>query len=112
MASLWKHPQSRFWTACFRDAGGRQRRISTRESNPRKAQKIAEAYEKASREKKTRLHTRLFMQQSLVGAFHGLAVADFLPSRPRRPLLLATDVQQDGMFPVSLQQLVNIFGPS
>jgi len=63
MASIWKHPQSRFWTACFRDAGGRQRRISTREANPRKAQKIAEAYEKASREKKTRLHTRRVIER-------------------------------------------------
>jgi hypothetical protein len=30
MASLWKHPQSKFWVACFTDTTGRQRKQSTK----------------------------------------------------------------------------------
>ena len=26
--SVWKHPKSQYWTTCFRDQNGRQRRIS------------------------------------------------------------------------------------
>ena|ERR1700731_3156558 len=33
VASVWKHPKSQYWTACFRDQNGRQRRISTKETN-------------------------------------------------------------------------------
>jgi hypothetical protein len=53
MASIWKHPQSQYFTACFRDHNGRQRRISTKETNRKKAQKLADEYERASRTKRT-----------------------------------------------------------
>src|SRR5258708_38520281 len=53
MASIWKHPQSKYFTACFRDHNRRQRRISKKETNRKKAQKIADEYEKASRTKRT-----------------------------------------------------------
>jgi integrase len=58
MASLWQHPHSRFWIACFRDANGRQRRLSTKETNRRLALKIAEAYERTSRQLRTRAQVR------------------------------------------------------
>jgi len=53
MASVWKHPQSQFFTACFRDHHGRQRRITTKETSRKNAQKIADEYEKAARTKRT-----------------------------------------------------------
>ncbi|HTD17732.1 MAG TPA: tyrosine-type recombinase/integrase [Chthoniobacterales bacterium] len=53
MASIWRHPQSKYFTACFRDHNGRQRRISTKETNRKNAQKLADEYEKASRTKRT-----------------------------------------------------------
>jgi integrase len=53
MASVWKHPQSQYFTACFRDHNGRQRRITTKETNRKKAQMLADEYEKASRTKRT-----------------------------------------------------------
>jgi integrase len=53
MASIWRHPQSKYFTACFRDHNRRQRRISTKETNRKKAQKLADEYEKASRTKRT-----------------------------------------------------------
>jgi integrase len=58
MSSIWRHPKSQYWTACFRDQHGRQRRISTKETNRHKAQKIAEEYEKAARLKRTLRQTR------------------------------------------------------
>jgi hypothetical protein len=40
-------------TACFRDQNGRQRRISTKETNNKKALKIAEEFERAAKTKRT-----------------------------------------------------------
>jgi hypothetical protein len=53
VASVWKHPESQYWTACFRDQNGRQRRISTKETNNKKALKIAEEFERAAKTKRT-----------------------------------------------------------
>jgi hypothetical protein len=63
MASLFKHPKSQYWTACFRDENGIQRRISTKETNRKKALKIASAYEAASREKRTLRQTQHVIDQ-------------------------------------------------
>ena len=46
-------PNSRYFTACFRDQTRRQRRITTKETDRKKAQRIADEYEKASRTKRT-----------------------------------------------------------
>jgi hypothetical protein len=53
VASVWKHPKSQYWTACFRDQNGRQRRISTKETNNKKAFKIAEEFQRAAKTKRT-----------------------------------------------------------
>ena len=45
--------ESQYWTACFRDQNGRQRRISTKETNNKKALKIAEEFERAAKTKRT-----------------------------------------------------------
>jgi integrase len=58
MASLWKHPQSRFWTACFTDATGKQRKRSTKATDRKTAAKIAAQYEEVARRKRTARHTR------------------------------------------------------
>ena len=58
MASLWKHPQSKFWVACFTDATGRQRKQSTKveasEKNRRAAMRVADELELAHKRRKTR----------------------------------------------------------
>lgn len=53
MASVWRHPKSQFWTACFTDKDGHRRKRSTKETNRRKAEVIAASFEKASRKKRT-----------------------------------------------------------
>jgi Site-specific recombinase XerD len=47
----------------FRDASGRQRRITTKEVNRRRALKIAEAFERAARERRTLVHTRRVIER-------------------------------------------------
>jgi integrase len=58
VASLWRPSNSKFFIACFRDDTGRQRRISTKETNRRLALKIAEAYEQTARKIRTKSHVR------------------------------------------------------
>src|SRR5215469_9066646 len=53
MASVWKRRNSQYLTACFRDHAGRQRRITTKETDRKKAQRLADEYEKASRTKRS-----------------------------------------------------------
>jgi integrase len=47
MGSLWKHPQSKYWVACFTAADGRQLKRSTRETDKRRATTICDAWERA-----------------------------------------------------------------
>jgi integrase len=53
MASIWRHPRSRYWTACFRDSTGHQRRITTKTVERKIARKIAQEYEEAVRTERT-----------------------------------------------------------
>jgi integrase len=63
MASITRHPQSRFWTACFRDHNGRQRRVSTKETDKKRAQRIADEFEKAVRTKRTVRQTQTVLDK-------------------------------------------------
>ena len=45
MASLWKRSSSQFWFACFTDHKGKQRKKSTKETDKKKALKMAELLE-------------------------------------------------------------------
>lgn len=47
MASVWKHPKSRFWTACFTDDNGCQRKRSTKLTDRGKALVMAQKFEAA-----------------------------------------------------------------
>ena len=51
MASLVKRPTSKFWTAAFRDAQGRQHRRSTGEIDRKRAQAVAEKLELVAQRK-------------------------------------------------------------
>jgi integrase len=70
MASIWKHPQSQFWTACFTDRAGRRLKRSTKTTDRRQALKLAEQYEEAARKKRTARQVRQVIQdlhQNIVG---------------------------------------------
>jgi integrase len=51
VASITKKPRSRYWFACFRDLQGKQRRLSTKQTDRKKAMKVAEQYEQISQHK-------------------------------------------------------------
>lgn len=62
MSSVWKHPKSQYWVACYTGPDGRQMKRSTRivatQKSRRQAEKIAEAYEEAARRKNTSAQVR------------------------------------------------------
>jgi integrase len=51
MASIWKHPESKYWHANFTLPGGGRTNRSTRETDAKKAAKIAEGFELAARQR-------------------------------------------------------------
>ena len=58
MAFIFKHPKSQFWFAGFLDGTGKRRNRSTRTKNRKQAQKLAEQYETAARNKRTSRQVR------------------------------------------------------
>lgn len=58
MSSVWKHPKSQFWTACYTDENGVQRKRSTKETNRAKALLMAQKFEGAYRTKLTEAQAR------------------------------------------------------
>ena len=65
MASLWKRPNSRFWTACFTDRNGKQRKRSTGTTDRRAALRLAEQFEEAGRKRRTAKQVR-----EVIGSLH------------------------------------------
>ena len=76
MAELRKHPQSRFFSARFYDAAGRQLTRSTKCTNRREAMKVAQAYEEAARAKRTAKQVR-----EVITALHQSVGGEMIPSQ-------------------------------
>ena len=51
MASIIRKPRGKYWFACFRDLQGGQRRKSTKQTDRKKALRVAEQYEQVSQRK-------------------------------------------------------------
>ena len=58
MAFIWKHPESKYFVARFIDFQGKRRNRSTRSTNRKEAQRIAEQFELASNKKRTARQVR------------------------------------------------------
>ena len=58
MASLWKHPESKYWVACYTDSSGKQKKASTKiealEKNRKKAMLVADGLEAGHKRRMTR----------------------------------------------------------
>ena len=63
MASLWKHPNSPYWTACYTNSLGRQVKRSTKQTNAKLARKIAEGWEEAEAKGRARQMTVVQIQK-------------------------------------------------
>lgn len=76
MAFLWKHPDCKYWYAGFTDRSGRRRNRSTRETNRKKAQAIAESYEEAARRRRTAKQVR-----DVIAELHKEITGEELPAQ-------------------------------
>jgi integrase len=63
MASLRKKPKSKYWYACFQLPDGTRVQRSTRETNSKNAQKIANDYERAAAARTTETQARRVIQE-------------------------------------------------
>lgn len=63
MASIWKHPQSKFWFACITTPDGKRTKRTTKTTDRKLAEKLAAQYEEAANKKKTALNTRRVIQE-------------------------------------------------
>jgi len=70
MSSIWKHPKSQFWTACFTDENGRQLKRSTKLTDRNKASLMAEKFEAAYKMKLTEAQARKVVSDIYEG-LHG-----------------------------------------
>lgn len=74
MASVWKHPKSRFWTACFTDRDGRRLKRSTKATTRKEALRFAYQFEEAARHQRTAQQVRKVIQD-LHGTITGESLA-------------------------------------
>ena len=79
MASLWKHPRSKFWSACFTARDGRRLKRSTKTTVRRDAQRIADAFEEAARTRRTARQVR-----EVIGQLHEALTGEELPDTSLR----------------------------
>ncbi len=64
MASLRKVPNSKYWIACYTDHTGKQRQKSTKETDRRRAQKIADKLESAYQQTLTEAQVRKLLSEA------------------------------------------------
>ncbi len=79
MASLWKHPQSKYWTACFTDKDGARRKRSTKTTDRKLALKLAEQFEEAACRKRTARQVR-----EVIASLHREIADEDLPTTTTR----------------------------
>jgi hypothetical protein len=101
------------WTACFRDQNGRQRRISTKEANNKRALKIAEEFGRAAKTKRTlkqvqnvldRLHEEISGQRVVRTTFREY-LSDWLMAKKAETASSTMDFYQ-----TSLRKFVQFLG--
>ena len=61
MASIWKHPTSKFFYAQFRRADGKYTNRSTKKTDRTEAKRVAQAYEDVARRRSSESHVRRVM---------------------------------------------------
>ena len=67
MASLWKHPESKYWVACYTDRDGKQVKRSTKQTKRKEALTIALELERVEQQARRGTVTTLQIQKVLNG---------------------------------------------
>jgi integrase len=75
MASVWKHPKSRFWFARYLSIDGRWRNASTKTTERKAALKIADEYEAGAKARRTATQARRVLSR-----LHAEITGEVLPS--------------------------------
>lgn len=75
MASIWKHPKSRFWYARYLDRDGVWRNASTKSTDRKTAQKLSDEYESAAKSRRTATQAR-----RVISRLHTEITGETLPS--------------------------------
>ncbi|MBK8038116.1 MAG: site-specific integrase [Verrucomicrobiaceae bacterium] len=75
MASVWKHPKSRFWYARYLGPDGRWRNASTKTTERKAAMKLADEYEGAAKARRTATQARRVLSR-----LHAEITGEALPS--------------------------------
>ena len=83
MASVWRHPQSQFWSACWTDGKGRRVKRSTKTTDKRLAERLAQQFEAESRAKRTARQAR-----KILGDIYKSVAGEELPSMTVREYLV------------------------
>lgn len=129
MASVWKHPESKYWYARFLGKDGRYRNASTKTTDRKMAVKLAEEFEAVAKARRTasqcrrvisRLHTEItgeVLPSSTVGAFvecwlkekagTSKATQDFYKSSTKRFLAHIGPLADDELSMISKEHLVS-----
>lgn len=84
MASIWKHPKSKFWYAPYKDKDGRWRNASTKTTERKAALKLADEYEAAARGRRTATKAR-----RVISRLHAEITGEVLPSSSVRSFVAA-----------------------
>lgn len=84
MASIWKHPKSKFWYARYKDKDGRWRNASTKTTERKAALKLADEYEAAARGRRTATQARRVLSR-----LHAEITGEVLPSSSVRSFVAA-----------------------
>lgn len=91
MASIWKHPESQFYFARYKDKDGRWRNASTKSTDRKTAQKLADEYEAAASARRTATQAR-----RVISRLHMEITNEALPSSSVRAFVNAWLLEKKG----------------
>jgi integrase len=115
MASILLRPSSRYWCACFRDENGRQRRETTKLTDKKAAQRIADHYENLA-QRRLRAQRVREITNRLITEFYGAEVSSVSVRECvekwlaiKRPTVTATTMDT---YEKSVTKLLAFLGPA
>lgn len=91
MASIWKHPESQFYFARYKDKDGRWRNASTKSTDRKTARKLADEFEAAASARRTATQAR-----RVISRLHMEITNEALPSSSVRSFVNAWLLEKKG----------------
>lgn len=92
MASIWKHPQCKFFYAKYKDKDGRWRNASTRTTDRKQARQLADEYEAAASARSTATQAR-----RTISRLYAQITGEALPNASVRAFVAAWLLEKKGL---------------